>query len=162
MASWRKVIQMDLNDLADRYVAVWNERDPEKRRRQIADLWIPQGEHYVESQKAIGYEELERRVRESQRFEFVPDRREEFLERLQYVLAEMKSEPTYYEAILHRDPQFENIFMLYETWESHDDVVNEQLNRPYRRAWHDALPRILEGEREICVWEPIKVDRKRL
>ena len=63
---------MDLNDLADRYVAVWNERDPEKRRRQIADLWIPQGEHYVESQKAIGYEELGRRVRESQRFELGP------------------------------------------------------------------------------------------
>jgi quinol monooxygenase YgiN len=95
-------------------------------------------------------------------FRVVPDSREEFLERLQYVLAEMKSEPAYYEAILHRDPQSENIFMLYETWESHDDVVNEQLKRSYRRAWHDALPRVLEGEREISVWEPIKVDRKRL
>ena len=82
-------------------------------------------------------------------FRVVPDRREEFLERLQYVLAEMKSEPTYYEAILHRDPQFENIFMLYETWESHDDVVNEQLNRPYRRAWHDALAPLVTGLRAI-------------
>jgi hypothetical protein len=44
----------------------------------------------------------------------------------------------------------------------HDEVVHEQMNRPYRRAWHDALPRILEGEREICVWEPIMVERKRL
>ena len=95
-------------------------------------------------------------------FRVVPDRRKEFLERLHHVLAEMKSEPAYYEAILHRDPQFEDISMLYETWESHDDVVNAQLNRPYRRARHDAQPRIVEGEREICVWEPIKVDRKRL
>jgi hypothetical protein len=76
MASLRKVIQMDLNDLADRYVAVWNERDPEKRRRQIADLWIPQ-EHYVESQKAIGYEELGRRVRESHN-EFVREAGDRF------------------------------------------------------------------------------------
>jgi quinol monooxygenase YgiN len=76
----------------------------------------------------------------------------EFLERLHHVLAEMKSEPAYYKAILHRDPQCENVFMLYDTWESHDDVVNEQLKRPYRRAWHDALPRMLEGEREISVW----------
>jgi quinol monooxygenase YgiN len=29
----------------------------------------------------------------------------------------MKNEPTYYEAILHRDPESENSFMLYETWE---------------------------------------------
>jgi autoinducer 2-degrading protein len=95
------------------------------------------------------------------KFRVAPNGREEFLERLQYVLDAMRSEPTYYEAILHRDPQSENSFMLYETWESHDDVLNEQLNRPYRRAWHDALPRILQGEREISIWERIKVDRKR-
>ncbi|QHP71933.1 hypothetical protein EI171_34360 [Bradyrhizobium sp. LCT2] len=40
---------MNLNELADRYVAVWNERDSEKRKRQVAELWIPQGEHYIES-----------------------------------------------------------------------------------------------------------------
>jgi hypothetical protein len=31
---------MDLNQLADRYVALWNERNPEKRKRQIAELWF--------------------------------------------------------------------------------------------------------------------------
>lgn len=84
----------------------------------------------------------------------VPDRRRNFWSvfTIHHVLAEMKSEPAYYKAILHRDPQCENVFMLYDTWESHDDVVNEQLKRPYRRAWHDALPRMLEGEREISVW----------
>ena len=33
--------------LADRYVAVWNETDAERRRAEIADLWMPDGEHYV-------------------------------------------------------------------------------------------------------------------
>ncbi|MFD0856143.1 hypothetical protein ACFQ07_28145 [Actinomadura adrarensis] len=30
---------MQLNDLAERYVAVWNEPDPEARRKAVADLW---------------------------------------------------------------------------------------------------------------------------
>jgi hypothetical protein len=63
---------MDLNEFAYRYVAVWNERDPEKRRRRVAELWIPEGEHYVESRKVVGYGDLERRVRESHD-EFVRD-----------------------------------------------------------------------------------------
>jgi quinol monooxygenase YgiN len=94
-------------------------------------------------------------------FRVVPDRREEFLGLLHAVLDAMKDESTYREAILHRDPQSENTFMLYETWADHDDVVNVQLHRPYRRAWHEALPRLLDGEREISMWEPIKADRKR-
>jgi hypothetical protein len=33
----------DLNDLRDRYVAVWNEPDPAARRKQIEALWAPDG-----------------------------------------------------------------------------------------------------------------------
>ena len=95
------------------------------------------------------------------KFHVVPGKREEFLQLLTSVLDAMKAETTYCEAILHRDPTSEDTFMLYETWDSHDDVVNVQLNRPYRRAWHDALPSILASEREIGVWEPIRTDRKR-
>jgi hypothetical protein len=51
--------------LADRYVAVWNETDAGRRRRQIAELWVPQGEHYVGTRAARGHEALETRVRES-------------------------------------------------------------------------------------------------
>ena len=40
-------------------------------------------------------------------------------------------------------PRPEDRFMLYETWESHEDVMAVQLQRPYRRAWHDALPALL-------------------
>jgi hypothetical protein len=31
---------MELNQFADRYVALWNEPDPTKRRVQIATLWV--------------------------------------------------------------------------------------------------------------------------
>jgi hypothetical protein len=31
---------MELNQFADRYVALWNEPDPAKRRVQIATLWV--------------------------------------------------------------------------------------------------------------------------
>ena len=95
------------------------------------------------------------------KFKVVPERRAEFLERLNYVLDAMKHEPMYHGAVLHRDPECETTFLLYETWESHADVLNVQLNRPYRQAWHAALPHILEGEREIGIWEPIKADWRR-
>jgi quinol monooxygenase YgiN len=72
----------------------------------------------------------------------------------------MRHEPTFHEAVLHRDPQSANRFMLYETWESHEDVISVQLHRPYRRAWHDALPALLEQERGIAIWEPLRGDRR--
>jgi hypothetical protein len=35
------------NELGDRYVAVWNEPDPDRRRALVADLWAPDGEHVL-------------------------------------------------------------------------------------------------------------------
>jgi hypothetical protein len=67
----REELQMDLNQLADRYMAVWNERNPEKRKRQIAELWV-HGEHYADARKVTGHEELEARVLQSHN-EFVRD-----------------------------------------------------------------------------------------
>jgi hypothetical protein len=48
--------------LADRYVAVWNETDPERRRQAIAGLWTPDGRHYVDTREARGYPALEQRI----------------------------------------------------------------------------------------------------
>lgn len=93
------------------------------------------------------------------KFHVVPERRDQFLQLLGGVLDAMRSEPTFHQAILHRDSSAEHSFMLYETWESHDDVVNVQLHRPYRRAWHEALHTILERERDITIWEPMRADR---
>lgn len=49
-------------DLAERYVAVWNETEPEARRNAIAALWRPDGAHYIKDREARGYADLEKRV----------------------------------------------------------------------------------------------------
>jgi V8-like Glu-specific endopeptidase len=40
--------QQSAAELADRYVALWNEADPERRRTLIAGLWGEQGEHILQ------------------------------------------------------------------------------------------------------------------
>jgi hypothetical protein len=67
---WRGQDRMSLTEssmnaaqqLADRYVAVWNETDAEARRQAIANLWAPDGLHYVKTREARGYEALETRI----------------------------------------------------------------------------------------------------
>jgi quinol monooxygenase YgiN len=93
------------------------------------------------------------------RFDVVPEERQRFLTLLNGVLNAMRDEPMFHEAVLHRDAEDENHFMLYETWEDLDDVVNVQLQRPYRQAWHAALPEILREPREISTWQPLRADR---
>ena len=93
------------------------------------------------------------------KFQVIPDQRARFLLLLEGVLDAMRAEPEFREAVLHRDPQSDCRFMLYETWEDHDDVVKVQLHRPYRQAWHTALPTLLEEERDIEVWESLRADR---
>jgi hypothetical protein len=34
-------------ELSDRYVALWNEGDPDRRRAMVAELWAPDGEHVL-------------------------------------------------------------------------------------------------------------------
>ena len=93
------------------------------------------------------------------KLQVVPERRSEFLGLLEGVLDAMRDEPQFHEAILYKDPTCEIRFMLYETWEDHEDVLNVQLQRSYRRTWHEALPGLLEEERDITIWEPIRSDR---
>jgi quinol monooxygenase YgiN len=95
------------------------------------------------------------------KFAVKPGKREQFLSLLTGVLDAMRAEPMFHEAVLHRDPASENRFMLYETWESHDDVLEVQVKRPYREAWHTALPDLLEAPRDISIWEPMRIDRRR-
>ena len=56
---------LDPQTLADRYIAVWLEKDEERRRDAVAELWTPDGEHFVAGRQARGYEELEKRIRGS-------------------------------------------------------------------------------------------------
>jgi|SRR3954469_6101930 quinol monooxygenase YgiN len=92
-------------------------------------------------------------------FEIVPEQRGRFLDLLTGVLDAMRNEPNFHEAVLHVDPEDAHRMMLYETWESHDDVMTVQLHRPYRQAWHDALPLLLRKPREISIWHPLRADR---
>jgi quinol monooxygenase YgiN len=39
-------------------------------------------------------------------------------------------------------------------------VLDVQLHRPYRQAWHAALPDLLAAPREISVWRRLRVDRE--
>jgi autoinducer 2-degrading protein len=55
------------------------------------------------------------------KFDVKPDRVDEFLELLTGVLDAMRAESMFHDAMLHRDPESPHCFMLYETWESHDD-----------------------------------------
>lgn len=55
----------DLNDLANRYVAVWNEPDRLKRRYDIEKLWAQNGMHFTPTREVTGYDGLEARVEEA-------------------------------------------------------------------------------------------------
>ncbi len=93
------------------------------------------------------------------RFTVVPAERERFLRLLGDVLDAMRHEPRFHEAILLGDPEDANRFLLHETWDDLDDVVDMQLKRPYREDWHAALPEILVAPREISTWRPLRSDR---
>ena len=95
-------------------------------------------------------------------FDVFPKERERFLNLLNGVLEAMRREANFHRAFLHSDPQNENRFLLYETWESHDDVLTVQLQRPYRNAWHAALPDLLNSPRDVTIWEPLAEIPKRL
>lgn len=49
-------------EIAVRYVALWNEPDAAKRRRAIESFFTPNAEHYVSNREAIGYDALEARI----------------------------------------------------------------------------------------------------
>jgi quinol monooxygenase YgiN len=93
-------------------------------------------------------------------FDVVPDQQERFLALLNGVLDAMRDEPMFHQAILQQDAENEHHFLLVETWEDHDDVLNTQLNRPYRQAYHDALPELLAKPREVSVWTPLRADSR--
>lgn len=95
------------------------------------------------------------------KFDVVPEQRARFLALLNGVLDAMRSEPMFHQAFLHEDPEVANRFMLLETWENHEDVLEVQLNRSYREAWHQALPELLSEPRDITIWKPLRGDIQR-
>lgn len=91
-------------------------------------------------------------------FDVKPGERERFLSMLGDVLDAMRHEASFRNATLHCDPGDTHRFMLHETWADHQDVLEVQLHRPYRNAWHEALPGLLAAPRRVSTWEPMRVD----
>lgn len=48
--------------LVDRYIALWNEPDPSRRRDQVVSLWSEEGEHLSPSGRHVGHDAIEARV----------------------------------------------------------------------------------------------------
>lgn len=53
---------IDYRDLVQRYMAIWNEPDPTARRREVEELWVPTGEHFVQTYAFQGYDAIDGRV----------------------------------------------------------------------------------------------------
>jgi hypothetical protein len=51
-----------LEELITRYVAIWNEPDPDRRRASIPLLWTDDGANFTSSIEARGYGDLEARI----------------------------------------------------------------------------------------------------
>jgi len=93
------------------------------------------------------------------RFQVLPDKIERFLSLLNDVLDAMRDELEFRHAVLHRDPDSPCRLMLYETWESPDeDGCEEQIHKPYRRAYHEALSDLLVRPREVTMWHTMRSD----
>ena len=87
-----------------------------------------------------------------------PGREDEWLSLLTPVLDAMRHEPTFVNAVLHRDPDDPASFVLYETWVDRDDLVEVQVKRAYRAAYREGLPALLREPRQVLVWLPVRAD----
>lgn len=92
------------------------------------------------------------------RFDVQPSERSRFLRLLNALLDAMREEPMFHHAALGVDPTDGNRFLLHESWESHEDVLNVQVKRSYRDEWHAALPDLLASPREITMWQPLRAE----
>jgi quinol monooxygenase YgiN len=87
-----------------------------------------------------------------------PGCEEEWLRLVRPVLDAMRHEPTFINAVLHRDPADPTRFMLYETWADRDDLLNVQMRRGYRTAYEARLPDLLREPRQAQLWRPLRAD----
>ena len=87
-----------------------------------------------------------------------PGCEEEWLGLVTPVLEAMRHEPTFINAVLHRDPDAPTRFMLYETWADRDDLVSVQMKRGYRVAYEARLADLLREPRQASIWHPLRAD----
>ncbi len=91
-------------------------------------------------------------------FHVLPDQVGLFLALLDPVVHAMRHEPTFVRYTLHVDPERSNVFQLHETWTDRADVLNVQLNRPYRAAFHENIDALLVEPRHVAIWTVARSD----
>ena len=87
-----------------------------------------------------------------------PGRDSEFLGLLAPVLNAMRHEPSFINTVLHQDPEDPCRFLLYETWADRQDLVEVQMQRPYRSALNARLPDLLAAPKRIEAWQALRAD----
>lgn len=108
--------------------------------------------------QSLAYREEDKTVTFLVTLQVKPEGLEEFLALLTPLLDSMRQEESFVNAVLHRDPEDPARFLIYETWRDLEDVVQVQLKRPYRAAYHARLSALLREERGIQVWKPLRGD----
>ena len=88
------------------------------------------------------------------------DAEAEFMSLLRPLLDAMRHEATFINTVLHRDPQDPTRLMLYETWADMTDLVDVQVNRPYRAAYAARLDDLLCEPRTVEIWQRLRSDFK--
>ena len=59
------MVDNEITQLVDRYIAIWHEPDAEQRRRSVAQLWAEDGVQFLQSREVRGHKALEERVEAS-------------------------------------------------------------------------------------------------
>ncbi|ABW15118.1 conserved hypothetical protein [Parafrankia sp. EAN1pec] len=54
-----------IEKIADRYLAVWNEADPGRRRKEVGEIWAEDGLYANTSNEFLGHDGIEAAVREA-------------------------------------------------------------------------------------------------
>ena len=88
------------------------------------------------------------------------DVEDEFMALLLPLLDTMRHEATFINPVLPRDPQDPTRLMLYETWADMTDLVDVQVNRPYRAAYAERLDDLLCEPRTVEIWQRLRSDFK--
>ncbi|MFD2261997.1 putative quinol monooxygenase [Lacibacterium aquatile] len=85
-----------------------------------------------------------------------------FLSLLHPVLDAMRHETDFLDAHVSESPDNPDRLLLLESWADHDAVLAVEIHRPYRKAYHAALPELLAQPREISVWRTLRRDSKKI
>lgn len=48
--------------------------------------------------------------------------------------------------------------LLFKSWSNHEDVLNVQMKKDYRKEWQAAMPELLARPRDVTIWEAVRAD----